>query len=154
MRGYTGDDLIAELEKNGVTVLEDENVLLDSRFYLIGRQDASEELDLGGSRAKIADLMQRVDNDKFTIVLDHQPRDYDAEAAAGADLVLSGHTHGGQMIPSMQLIRWFHLGGDDCVYGTERRENTDFIVTSGISDWAIKFKTGCRSEFVMIDIHA
>ena len=29
---------------------------------------------------------------------------------------------------------------------------SDFIVTSGISDWAIKFKTWCRSEYVIIDI--
>lgn len=41
-RAYTGEELAAELEKNGVTVLEDETVLINHRFYLIGRQDASE----------------------------------------------------------------------------------------------------------------
>ena len=151
-RGYTGDDLIAELQKNGVTVLQDESVLLDGRFYLVGRQDASEELDFGRSRAKIADLISELDEDKFSIVLDHQPRDYNAEADAGADLVLSGHTHGGQLIPLVQIMGWFHAAGDDRIYGTEQRENTDFIVTSGISDWAIKFKTGCRSEYVVVNI--
>lgn len=151
-RGYTGDDLIAELQKNGVTVLQDESVLLDDRFYLVGRQDVSEELDFGRSRAKIADLISELDEDKFSIVLDHQPRDYGAEADAGADLVLSGHTHGGQLIPLVQIMGWFHAAGDDRIYGTEQRENTDFIVTSGISDWAIKFKTGCRSEYVIVDI--
>lgn len=151
-RGYTGDDLMAELRKNGVTVLQDESVLLDGRFYLVGRQDASEELDFGRSRAKIADLLSELDEDKFSVVLDHQPRDYNAEAAAGADLVLSGHTHGGQLIPLVQIMGWFHAAGDDRIYGTERREGTDFIVTSGISDWAIRFKTGCRSEYVIVDI--
>ena len=34
----------------------------------------------------------------------------------------------------------------------EKRENTNFVVTSGISDWAIKFKTGCKSEYVIINI--
>ena len=150
-RGYTGDELAAELEQNGVTVLQDETVLIDNRFYLIGRQDASEELDFGGSRARIAELTDGLDKSKYAIVLDHQPRDYAAETASGADLVLSGHTHGGQLIPLMQVMRWFHLG-DDNIYGLERRENTDFIVTSGISDWAIQFKTGCRSEYVIIDI--
>ena len=42
-RGYDGDDLMAELQKNGVTVLQDQSVLIDHRFYLVGRQDASEE---------------------------------------------------------------------------------------------------------------
>ena len=68
------------------------------------------------------------------------------------DLVLSGHTHGGQLIPLVQLIDWFHLGGDDQVYGLEQRGNTRFLVTSGISDWAIRFKTGCFSEYVIIDV--
>lgn len=40
----------------------------------------------------------------------------------------------------------------DRVYGYEKRENTNFVVTSGISDWAIKFKTGCKSEYVIINI--
>ena len=163
-RGYTGDDLVAELEKNGVTVLQDETVLIDNRFYLVGRQDASEERDFGGSRASIAELASALDRSKYSIVLDHQPRDYDAETAAGIDLVLSGHTHGGQMIPLMLFIRWFHIGddnvyglesshlGDDNVYGYENHDRTDFIVTSGISDWAIQFKTGCRSEYVIVDI--
>ncbi len=150
-RGYGGDDLIAELSRNGVTVLQDEAVPLGDHFSLIGRQDASEVLDFGGTRAAMGELAAGADPERFVIVLDHQPRDYTAEAAAGVDLVLSGHTHGGQMIPLPQLIRWFHLG-DDRVYGTERRGNTSFIVTSGISDWAIKFKTGCRSEYVIVDI--
>lgn len=56
------------------------------------------------------------------------------------------------MIPLVQLMKLFHLGGNDAVYGLERRKNTDFIVTSGISDWALKFKTGCFSEYVIIEI--
>lgn len=150
-RGYNADDLTAELKKNGVNVLEDEAVLIDDRFYLIGRQDASEELDFGGSRADISKLTEGLNKENYSIVLDHQPRDYKKEADAGVDLVLSGHTHGGQMIPLVQLMKWFHFGNDN-VYGSERRGNTDFIVTSGISDWAFCFKTGCKSEYVIIDI--
>lgn len=151
-RDFTGDDLVAELEKNGVIVLQDESILLDDRFYIIGRQDASEEFDFGRSRAAIADLINPLDHSKYIIVLDHQPRDYAAEAKAGADLVLSGHTHGGQMIPLKQLINWFSIGQNDRIYGLEQRDNTNFVVTSGISDWAIQFKTGTKSEFVIVDV--
>ena len=41
---------------------------------------------------------------------------------------------------------------NDRTYGYERREGTEFIVTSGIADWAVLFKTGCVSEIVVIDI--
>ena len=98
-RGYNGDDLKAELTADGVTVLEDESVLLGGQFYLIGRQDASEEKDFDGSRASMSELTQSLDKDKYQIVLDHQPCDYDAQAQSGVDLVLSGHTHGGQLFP-------------------------------------------------------
>lgn len=151
-RGYDGDDLVRELEANGVHVLQDESVLIDDRFYLVGRKDASEQEESRGGRADISDLTASLDPHKYSIVLDHQPHDYAAEAEADADLVLSGHTHGGQLIPLGFLMDKLHLGGTDSVYGYTRRENTDFIVTSGISDWAIKFKTGCISEYVIIDI--
>lgn len=151
-RGYDGDDLKAELTANGVKVLEDETVLLNDQFYLIGRQDASEERDFAGSRASMAELTQTLDGDKHQIVLDHQPCDYDAQAQSGVDLVLSGHTHGGQLFPFVQIQQLTGVGGNDRVYGTETRGNTHFLVTSGISDWAIQFKTGCWSEFVVIDV--
>ena len=48
-RGYDGDDIIAELTKNGVTVLQDQSVLLGDSFYIIGRQDLSEVTDRVGS---------------------------------------------------------------------------------------------------------
>lgn len=148
-RGYSGDDLIAELEKNNVNVLQDETVLLDDRFYLIGRQDRSEE-QMGSSRASMQELTNGLDSDKYSIVLDHQPHDYEAQAASGVDLVLSGHTHGGQLLPVNYVGEW--TGENDKTCGFEKRENTNFIVTSGISDWAIKFKTGCKSEYVVIDV--
>ena len=151
-RGYDGNDLKAELIANGVTVLEDESVLLGGQFYLIGRQDASEEHDFDGYRASMDELTQALDDDKYQIVLDHQPCDYDAQAQSGVDLVLSGHTHGGQLFPFVQIQQLTGIGGNDRVYGTETRGDTEFVVTSGISDWAIQFKTGCWSEFVVIDV--
>jgi len=68
-----------------------------------------------------------------------------------ADLVLSGHTHGRHIFPAglIGLIS----GANDKVYGAEHIDNTDFVVTSGISGWAIPFKTGTISEYVVIDIN-
>ena len=146
-RGYTGEDLLSELEKNGVTVLLDESVLVDDRFYVIGRKDAG----YGGSdRMSMDDLISDLDRDKYMIVLDHQPVDYEAQEASGVDLVLSGHTHGGQVFP-LEYIQPL-ISENDHVRGLEHRGGTDFIVTDGISDWAIQFKTGCRSEYNLIDV--
>lgn len=144
-KDYTAQQLLDELEKNGVTVMSDEYVLIGDSFYIIGRNDTSVH-----DRKTISELCEDLDKDKYTIVLDHQPNDYDAQQSEGVDLVLSGHTHGGHIFPAGFV--GLAIGANDKVYGHERRGGTDFIVTSGISGWAIPFKTGCISEYVVIDI--
>lgn len=148
-RGYDGTDLMEELQKNGVKVLQDEAILIDDRFYVIGRQDRS-EINRGVRRAEMTELVDGLDKDKFMVVMDHQPDDYENQTKSQVDLVLSGHTHGGQLFPITHVGEW--IGENDRTYGYEKRDNTNFIVTSGISDWAVKFKTGCKSEFVVIDV--
>ena len=144
-RDFSPGDLEAALTENGVHILRDQAELVDSRFYVAGRADRSR-----GERASMEELLAGLDRDKYIIVLDHQPNAYEEEAAAGADLVLSGHSHGGQLIPITYVGKWF--GMLDRVYGYERRGGTDFIVTSGISCWEILFKTGTRSEYVIITV--
>ncbi len=146
---FTEEELFSMLKQNGVTVLRDETVLINDSFYLIGRKDRSE------SRKSIAELTESLDDSKYQIVLDHQPSDFEREAAAGVDLVLCGHTHGGYLIP----VKWFaplfmeNLFGDtDRFSGTETRGNTTFYVSDGVGTWGCSFKTGAMSEYVIFEI--
>ena len=149
-RGFSEQDLFNELTKNGIIVLQDKNILIDDSFYIIGRRDYSEVKEQGGYRMSMKDLTKNIDKNKYMIVLDHQPVEFAQDADAEVDLVLSGHTHGGQLFPFNQVGKW--IKANDMIYGHEKRQKTDFIVTSGISDWAIKFKTGTKSEYVIINI--
>ena len=149
-RGFSAYDLINELTKNGIKVLFDESVLINDAFYIIGRVDYSVHHEQGKHRKSIQELTENLDADKYMIVLDHQPVEFDKDAEAKVDLVLCGHTHGGQLFPFNKVGKW--IKANDLIYGLEKRKNTDFIVTSGISDWAIKFKTGTKSEYVIINI--
>ncbi len=144
-REFTAEELKDELLRNGVHVLEDAFEEADGRLIVAGRRDASSR-----GRMDMETLLSGADTDRYIVVLDHQPSDYENEAASPADLVLSGHTHGGQLIPITYVGKWFGLL--DRVYGHENRQGTDFIVTSGISDWEILFKTGTRSEYVIITV--
>ena len=149
-RGFASGELIAELEKNGVKVLRDETALINDMLYVIGRRDFSVEREQRGNRKSMADLLSDLDKEKYVLVLDHQPTDYKNQAEAKVDLVVSGHTHGGQLFPFNYVGKW--IDANDAIYGHERRGQTDFIITSGISDWAIKFKTGTKSEYVIINL--
>jgi len=144
-RDFTSAQFTDALADNGVTILEDEYVILENGYTILGRRDKSE-----GNIADISELMNKIGTDTYVIDINHQPYDYEKESAAGVDLVLSGHTHGGQMFPIRKLGEL--ISTNDRTYGYERREKTDFIVTSGISDWAAHFKTGCKSEVVLINI--
>ncbi len=144
-RDFSASALEYALISNGVHVLKDDCVLVDDRFYIAGRLDSSMK-----DRVDMNTLLSGADSSKYIIVLDHQPNDYDNEAASAADLVLSGHTHGGQLFPVTYVGEWFNI--NDRTYGHEKRGGTDFIVTSGISDWEILFKTGAKSEYVIISV--
>lgn len=144
-RDFKSSELRAKLKKNGVKILEDKTELINDSFYIIGRKDRSVR-----SRKSISELTEDLDKSKYMIVMDHQPNDYSAETKAKVDLVLSGHTHGGHIFPAGLIGKW--IGANDRVYGYERRGTTDFIVSSGLSGWAIPFKTGTISEFVVMDI--
>jgi len=144
-RGFSFDELERELLANGVHVLADECEAVGGAFYIAGRKDRTL-----GERKTMDELLAGADTDRYIIVIDHVPDDYENEADSAADLVLSGHTHGGQFFPIAYIDRC--LGINDLVYGHERRKGTDFIVTSGISGWEIRIKTGARSEYVMINV--
>lgn len=84
--------------------------------------------------------------------LDHQPIEYKEAEENGADMLLSGHTHGGQLFPLAYINT--SISRNDMVYGFEQKGNTSFIVSSGISEWGFGFRTGCRSEYVVIDVES
>lgn len=144
-RDFTKEELRSVLEENNINILADEVKLVDN-FYIIGRKDKSL-----GNRKEMSKLVKGLDKDKYMIVIDHEPSDYKNEEDEGVDLVLSGHTHGGQLFP-LPIIGGLFFQVNDKTYGYERRGSTDFIVTSGISDWEIDFKTGTKSEYVIIDV--
>ena len=142
-RDFNATDLKNELEKNNVKILEDEIVELDN-IILIGRKDKSDK-----TRKSTQELTKDIDKDKYIISINHQPNDYENEKD-NVDLVLSGHSHGGQMFP-LAYIGLITKANDE-FYGLHTRGNTNYIVTSGISDWAVDFKTGTKSEYVIIEI--
>lgn len=143
-RDFNEEELRKELGKNGVIVLQDEVIQLTDYITLIGREDQRYP------RKEIEELVKEVDPDSFQIVLNHQPTDYENESKSNVDLVLSGHTHGGQFFPIGQVS--VLLGINDSYKGIKTIQNTTFIVNTGLSDWGFQFKTGTFSEYGIIDI--
>jgi predicted MPP superfamily phosphohydrolase len=131
------------MEKTGGILLVDSVAMPDSTFYLVGRDDA-----INPKRTALHTLMKDLDLSKPVIVLDHQPVSLNEIMMNQADLGLHGHTHNGQLWPYRLLLRLVY----ECVYGYYRKGNTQFYVSSGIGCAGAPYRTGTRSELVVLHI--
>ncbi|MCM3760183.1 metallophosphoesterase [Alkalihalobacillus oceani] len=136
-------EFIEEMAECGVTVLLDETVEVDGSFYLLGRKDRTDH-----TRASVAELTQSLDQSKPVLMLDHQPYELEKAEKAGVDLLLSGHTHRGQLAPNHLFTkRLFEID-----WGYHRRKTLHTIVSSGFGFWGPPLRIGSRSEIVQIDL--
>ena len=145
---YTEEQLREAIEGNGIRILRDEALALSGELTVIGRDDRS--VSQYGSRKSGTELLEGVDTADFLLPLDHQPREYAEDGALGFDLVLSGHTHAGQLWP----VGWINqlLGVSDVNYGYARFGDMQAIVSSGIGGWGYPLRTSGRAEFVTVQV--
>ena len=149
---YSEQDLIESIENNGIKILKDDIAQITDDFVIIGREDRSVDRSQN-KRLSIKELISQVDKQDFILTLDHQPNEYNENANAGTDLLLSGHTHGGQIFP-LDIIQEI-IPFNDGVYGLYQLDNnSQAIVTSGVAGWAFPVKTAAPAEYVIIDIKA
>ncbi|NQX65680.1 metallophosphoesterase [Paenibacillus alba] len=139
---------VEQMKKIGVQVLMDETVHIMDRLYIVGRKDKAAERTAEGRKA-LATLLEETDGGQPIIVMDHQPYHLDKAADAGADVMLSGHTHRGQMAPNHLITRrLFELD-----WGYLRKGNLHAIVSSGFGTWGPPIRLGSRSEIIQLTIH-
>jgi len=132
------------IEKTGVHLLRDSVVLIDSAFYIVGRDDRMNE-----KRKSVKELVAGLDKSKPIIMLDHQPYHLEEAEENGIDLQISGHTHQGQVWPISAITNAIY----EKDHGFLKKGNTNIYVSSGIGIWGGKFRIGTQSEYVVIDIN-
>lgn len=145
---YEDERMTGFLEEAGITLLNDQSVLVDDKFYIVGRRDASRSKKAENGRALPEELTAGMDQTKPIIFMDHQPKELQEIANAGADLDLCGHTHDGQMFPGnySTALMW----ENSCGY--LRKGAMHNIVTSGVGVWGPSMRVGTKSEVCIIDV--
>ena len=136
------------LKSAGFHLLEDNDMLINDEFYIVGRLDYQKAGDGTNNRKSIVELTKDMDKSKPIILLDHQPREFDEIEAAGVDLDLSGHTHAGQIFPMNLTNELTWKNG----YGLMEIGKLTSIVTSGIGVYGPAMRTFTDSEVVIIDV--
>ena len=135
-------------EDSNIHILEDESVLINDQFYVIGRKDASLTEKIHETRKAPAQLTEKLDRDKPIIMIDHQPKELQELADAGVDLDLCGHTHDGQTFPGNFTIKL--MWENPC--GLLSKDNMTNITTSGAGVWGPAMRIGTDSEICSINI--
>ena len=146
---FTRSELEAAFAAAGIRLLEDVAVPVATGrgvLRVVGRKDW---LFCQGRRFTPAQLMPHGPDDVFTLWLDHEPRELKAAAAAGADLILCGHTHGGQLWPVGLVARLF--GYNELNYGQKRVGGATAIVSGGTGTWGYRLRTEGRTEIVCVE---
>jgi uncharacterized protein len=142
------DDYVERMKAIGIEVLLDRVLEIDGSFYVAGRKDKSVSRFAGEGRLVHEELMKDIDSAKPIILLDHQPTQFAEAAQAGVDLMLSGHTHRGQMMPNHLITRRiFELD-----WGYLRKGAMHVIVSSGFGFWGPPVRIGSRSEILDIRV--
>jgi len=141
--------IIDAVKSLGIRVLENENIYIGKEnegFNLAGVYD------IFGYRTKtyMPDINKALKNlqKSPTILLAHQPK-YIQEVKDSVDLVLSGHTHGGQLYPFRFLVKLQqpYISGLH-----QHNEELQIYVNKGTGFWGPPMRLGANSEITEIVI--
>lgn len=130
-------------EYAGLTVLRDSTILVDSAFYVVGRED-----DKYMHRKKLKDLMKEVDTSYPVIMMNHQPHNIYEGPDNNIDLSFYGHTHNGQFFPNNIAVKFIW----DLPYGYRNIEEYHVYVSSGLGLAGPQYRIGTVSEIVVFDV--
>ncbi|WNG38433.1 metallophosphoesterase [Archangium violaceum] len=151
---YSGDEeWTAFLKTLGVQVLRNRHVRIGDAggsFDLVGVDDWSGGRRRGKKGYDLDLALAGRDPDRASVLLAHQPANYVVAAQRGVDLQISGHTHGGQLVPMTLFIglAWDHSAG---LY---RHGDSHIFVSRGCGFWGPPMRVGSPPEIVKLVLTA
>ena len=117
-------------------------------MVVAGIYDASAGRFLSEHEPDVAKSLAGAPESAVRLLLAHQPKVAEEAAAAGVDLQLSGHTHGGQYFPFTVLISL----AQRFVAGLHRLEKTWIYVNRGTTYWGPPFRLGAAQEITLLTL--
>jgi predicted MPP superfamily phosphohydrolase len=136
------EDIVQRLQRLGVRVLRSQTCV-QGEVQLIGIDDSERANQV---EQEIAGL--KIDPERFVLLLYHRPRGLEAAANAGVDLMISGHTHNGQIVPFNFVVRRVF----DRAVGLFSEGLTQLYVSPGTGTWGPIMRLGSRGEITLFEI--
>jgi predicted MPP superfamily phosphohydrolase len=138
---------IPVLVSQGMTVDIDD----DTQIYVAGADDPRylSRMNTGFVKKTVHESLNGAPEGAFRILMCHRPQGYDYAADLGAELTLSGHTHGGQIGIAHRSV-FEEILPYKYLWGHYIKENgSQLYTTSGMGHW-FPFRLGCPQEVPLI----
>lgn len=133
----------AMLTQKGIHVLRNADTIVDNKIKITGVEDYVKEK----GTESIFKLAEK-NKDYYDIILDHQPRRFEAAADAGYDLYLAGHTHTGQLFPNRLVTKKMYK----LDYGRTSFDTLTAITSNGYGFWGPPVRTEVAPEMIVIEL--
>jgi len=143
---YSGPDASADLMRRcGMNVMRDGVATIPGIANIAGLDDIAGIRQFGQRKVPVAEIMQSADPSLPTMIIHHTPLRYEEADSAGVDLMVCGHSHGGQMWPFNYIA--------DRVYGVPRGYtrigNMHFYMTVGAGTWGPPIRIAATPEVIL-----
>lgn len=129
-----------------VTLLENQSIKLPNGVQIAGLRDI---LTARLSPEEIEAVLGGMDTSEGAILLSHTPMYAKQAAWHGIDLMLSGHTHNGQIWPFTYFVKLKFPR----IYGLYDVDGMPFYITSGMFYWGVPMRLFAPAEIPIIEVN-
>jgi predicted MPP superfamily phosphohydrolase len=140
----------ALLEDAGIDVLRNEWKELRPGLVIAGIDDGGFGHGAGERARRIRQTLNDYPADAATILLSHRPEAISEAAQAKVDLMLSGHTHGGQIWPFSYVVRSLN----PILEGQHEHKGMKIVVSRGTGTWGPRMRLWKPGEILVITLRA
>ncbi|MEV6691352.1 metallophosphoesterase [Micromonospora sp. NPDC051196] len=151
---YSGvEEWVAEVDRLGLRVLQNQRLEIAARggvLDLAGVNDVSAAGTGVAAPADYAAALADRDPSRPVVLLAHQPVAAFEAAKYDVDLQLSGHTHGGQIVPFNLLVRL----EQPVVSGLGEVDGTKVYVTNGAGFWGPPVRVGAEPQITLVELRS
>jgi predicted MPP superfamily phosphohydrolase len=148
---YAGAERSRKLLRDaGYTVLDNEAVEVVPGLHIVGVPDARGSQQTGRSEADLDTAMAGLQDGSAVVLLQHSPESEQNAADAGVDIMLNGHTHGGQIWPFQYMVHraYPHIAGVYTVGGMTQ------VVSRGAGQWGPPMRLFAPAEIIHITLRS
>ncbi|RKN46286.1 metallophosphoesterase [Micromonospora endolithica] len=151
---YSGvEEWVREVDRLGLRVLQNRRVEIAARGGVLDLAGVNDVTAQGTGLSAPADYRAALgdrDPSRPVVLLAHQPVAAAEAAKFGVDLQLSGHTHGGQMVPFNYLVKL----QQPVVSGLGEVDGTKVYVTNGAGFWGPPVRVGANPQISLVELRS